>query len=335
MSQETCSHPFISVVLSCYNASRWLSETIECVLNQSFTEFELVIIDDGSKDDTPDIINHYAAKDDRVVPIFKANSGLPDSLNIGLRKARGGWIARIDADDLWELSHLKEHVEVTKCMPEVVLIGSNCHEIDENGGVLRECQYPESHDFLIRNLERLMRFFPHSSAFYRADLARLVGGYNPRIRKAEDWRLWLALAAKGGVYCIQKPLVKIRIHDNQISFSDGGRRQQIDAVAATVCHFLERANLKDPSSSENFDDWHLFLNWIEHEPRLAQYLIRRDAWSHARDGYFSTDLRILGLVRFTKRLLYSGQLLQLILEKYFGSSLPEQLADAWRKGKYW
>lgn len=334
MSQQNFQKtPLVSVLLSCFNAGRWLSETVESVLSQSFADFEFIIIDDGSGDNTRDIISRHAEEDARIVPIFKKNTGLPDSLNTGLRQAKGTWVARIDADDLCEPTRLEEQVEVVRRMPDVVLVGANYREIDEEGRELRVSTYPEDHATLLMHLERLMRFFPHSSAFYRADLARSVGGYNPRIRKAEDWRLWLALAMLGRVHCIQKPLVSIRTHADQISFTDRGVRQQMDAVAATVCHFLQRAGVKDPSSAENEEEWQSFLGWVEGEPGMSQYLARRDAWVSAKNRFSSTELRLLGLARFGGELLRSGHAVPLVFEKLRGCSLPEELAACWMKGK--
>ena len=108
--------PAVSVVMSCYNASRFLAEAIESILRQTFTDFEFIIIDDGSTDDTLDIIRTYAQTDPRIVVIEKANTGLADSLNVGIGAARGEWIARQDADDVSFPDRLFHQIEFLRAL---------------------------------------------------------------------------------------------------------------------------------------------------------------------------------------------------------------------------
>lgn len=92
--------PEVSVLMSVYNGERWLAESIESVLNQTFTDFEFLIVNDGSTDGSGEIINRYAEQDSRIHVFDKPNTGLADSLNYGIARAKGEWIARIDADDV-------------------------------------------------------------------------------------------------------------------------------------------------------------------------------------------------------------------------------------------
>ena len=102
--------PEVTVLMSCYNASCWLHEAIASVLKQTFENFEFILVDDGSTDDTWDIIQAYRDRDQRIVAIKKSNTGLTDSLNVGIAHARGAWIARLDADDRCEAGRLAEQV---------------------------------------------------------------------------------------------------------------------------------------------------------------------------------------------------------------------------------
>jgi glycosyltransferase involved in cell wall biosynthesis len=321
--------PEVSVVMSCYNASRWLHEAIDSVLAQTFEDFEFILVDDGSIDETWNIIQNYRDKDKRIVPISKKNTGLADSLNIGLGLAKGSWIARLDADDLCENIRLEKQISFVRNNPGVVLLGSGFVEIDEQSRAIKKHHYPIGHHNLVCHLERLQRFFPHSSAFYRVDMARHVGGYNLRIRKAEDCRLWLELAAQGRIACLHQPLVKIRKHSSQISHENNGRRQMFDAIAATACHFLRKAGAKDPSIDNSSEQWDVFLNWIEGRIDEAGIFENRKAWADARTEYFLSTNRLIGIILFGTRLLQSGHSFALIYEKIFGSQLPERLAREW------
>ena len=90
----------ITVLMSVFNGERWLAESLKSILNQTFTDFEFIIINDGSTDGTLKILEKYAKQDSRIKIYYKENSGLTDSLNFGVSKAKGKWIARIDADDI-------------------------------------------------------------------------------------------------------------------------------------------------------------------------------------------------------------------------------------------
>src|SRR6056297_1507561 len=114
----------VTVLMSCYNGQKWIGNAIESVLNQTFKDFEFIIIDDGSTDSSVNIIKNYLDKDQRVRLIEKENTGLPDSLNVGVNNARGKWIARLDADDLCESQRLEKQLKVANSDDSLVLIGS-------------------------------------------------------------------------------------------------------------------------------------------------------------------------------------------------------------------
>lgn len=162
--------PKITVLMSCYNAERWLSEAIESVLVQTYKDFEFIIVDDGSSDNTPEIIKRYADIDHRIRVISKTNSGLTDSLNAGISQAKGEWIARLDADDICLPHRLEEQVKYVKNNPKIVLLGSGCIEINEHGKFMKEHRYPDSYEALVYNMEKGKRHFAHSSAFLEKKL---------------------------------------------------------------------------------------------------------------------------------------------------------------------
>jgi len=325
------SNPEISVLMSCYNASRWLDKAIESVLAQSFKDFELIIVNDGSTDETWNIIQGYRECDKRVVAVSKENSGLADSLNFGIMQARGKWIARLDADDLCEERRLEEQIEFVRGNPEVVLLGSGFFEIDEKDRIIKKHLYPSSHHKLTRNLIRLRRFFPHSSAFFRVDEARRVGAYNLRFCRAQDWRLWTELVSVGKVACISKPLVRIRKHKNQVSHDNNGRRQISDGTAAIVCHLLRKAGYKDPSADmHHSDEWNAFSDWIENRIEESGIFERRKAWADARNVlFYCSGTKLYGIAQFAYSFFGSRHAGSIIWEKLFGSPLPKRLAKEW------
>lgn len=333
-SMRRASHPKspeVSVLMSCYNASRWLHEAIGSVLTQTFENFEFILVDDGSTDETWSIIQSYRDRDERIVSISKKNTGLPDSLNAGIAIARGAWIARVDADDLCEPTRLEEQINFVRKHTEVVLLGTGCVEIDEQGRVKKRHLYPSGHRSLVRHLLRLQRFFPHSSAFYRLDIAKKVGGYNIRFSNTDDLRLWLEFLLIGKIACLPKSLVRIRTHSGQISNENSGRRQFRDGRAAIACHFLRNEGCEDPSVDASADEWIRFLNWVEMKLEESGTFERRKAWIEARAEYFARASKLIGVIHFGIRLLQSGHASLSVWERLFGSSVPRRLAREWTK----
>ena len=288
MNSEYKYNPEVTVIMSCYNGSKWLEESIISVLVQSYKAFEFVLINDGSSDDTWNIIQKYSEIDSRIVPINKINSGLADSLNFGISIARGKWIARIDDDDLCEPNRLLEQFKYVQKNPNIVLLGSGFTEIDENKVFIKKHFYPTSHKQLLKNLERSKKFFPHSSAFYRTDIVKKIGGYNKRILRAEDRSLWLNIAKIGEIACLSKPLVKIRKHSDQISLVDSGRIQFCDVIAVEVCHFLIKFGYDDPSNDLDINKWLEFRKWVEERIFFLEIFKKQELWVKARKKYFNT-----------------------------------------------
>jgi glycosyltransferase involved in cell wall biosynthesis len=326
-------HPEISVLMSCYNAERWLSDAIESILAQTYRNFEFILVDDGSKDDTLSIIRQYEQSDGRIKVIAKPNTGLPDSLNVGISQASGRWIARLDADDTCEPTRLAEQLDLVHIHSDVVLVGTGFAEIDENGRLLKVHSYPSQDQVLRENLRSLKKFFHHSSALYSTEIARELGGYRPRIHLAEDWDLWLRLSTRGKLACLPQPMLRVRKHSNQISLdgSGSGRRQLTDCLLATISYFLRENNCSDPVSlSSNDADWQEFRQWVEEQMDLNGLFRRREAWRIARNRFFEEDSKLLGGWLLLQNLLVSADGLLVIKEKFLGTNLAETLAQAWQ-----
>ena len=201
--------PTITVLMSCYNASKFLNEAIESVLAQTFTDFEFIVIDDGSTDDTLALLRRYAVRDARIVLLEKSNTGLTDSLIQAMALAQGPWLARLDADDRAAPDRLDKQMSFLERHPEVVLLGTGCRLIDATGKPGRAYTYPAHHAALLAQLTGCRSSFPHSSAVFHRQTALDVGGYNRRFRHSQDVDLWLRLSRAGTIACLPEPLVAI------------------------------------------------------------------------------------------------------------------------------
>lgn len=188
--KETKKTPAISVVMAVFNGAQWLHEAIKSVLDQTFTDFEFIIVDDGSTDDSSEIIQKYATQDSRIVVVTKDNSGLAESLNVGLQKARGYWIARMDADDICKPDRFKKQVSYLNDHPEIVLVSGAVEYIDERGNVFGRT-YPIISIKRIRHkILNYGNIIVHPAVMMRRDIVIFCGGYFPGLTTVEDLHLW-------------------------------------------------------------------------------------------------------------------------------------------------
>ena len=321
----------ISVLLCVCNGAEFLRGCIDSVLGQTWTDFELVVVDDGSTDDTPGILADYCARDSRLRVITKANTGLVNSLNVGLTECLGEWIARIDVDDVCEPDRLKAQLAYVRANPDVGLLGSAFLEIGEDGAPLRVLKLPAEHDRLVRSLERMQASFPHSTAFFNRRLALSLLGYREAFRRSQDWDMWLRLSSVSRIACLEEPLTRIRRHPGSISLVSVGNAPIVFAIAASTCHFIRKdRQVEDPSRSSGAA-WQEFLAWVDQEVTRNRVVERRDVWNRARGRFLASNSLLPGALRAIATLGRGKQLGTIAYEKAFGSSLPRKLAGKWSR----
>ena len=199
---ETKKPPQVSIILPTYNRSVQLRRAIGSVLEQSFTDWELIVVDDASTDDTPAVVRAISAHDSRVVYVRNEKNNYPDiarTLNRGIEYARGSLIARIDDDDYWiDDDKLEKQVSFFERHSDCAVVGSGMVLVDPNGHEIARYLKKET-DQEIRKTALFANPFSHTTVMFRADLARKVGGYGDW-RYAEDWDLWLKMGCVGTLY---------------------------------------------------------------------------------------------------------------------------------------
>lgn len=203
---------FVSVVMPAFNAAQYIAFAIDSILNQSHEHFELIIINDGSEDNTAEIISKYQEGDKRVILINKENSGIVDSLNLGISAAKSNIIIRMDADDValpYRIASLLQHQRKTQAS----VVYSNISLIDKCGEHICNGFMPCENDVI--NLLEVRNFIPHPSVLFSKDVINVVGSYSNRLPYAEDLDLWLRVREKGlkFAYC-NEILLKYRINPN-------------------------------------------------------------------------------------------------------------------------
>ena len=256
----------ISVLMTVYNSEKFLKESIMSVLNQTFSDFEFIIINDGSSDRSLEIIQDFEKQDKRIRVINKKNTGVTNSLNFGVFLAKGDWIARIDADDLCDINRLKIQYEETSNDRSLVLLGANCIEINDTGIKKKIHKYCLKHQDLKNNLLGLKKFFPHSSYFIRTSAIKKINGYRECIKRSQDFDLSLRLSEIGKLKCIDLPIVSIRKHKNQVSHEENGYRSFLYARIGLFSYLIKESGMEDPLDKKNLStDYDKFEQFIDKE----------------------------------------------------------------------
>lgn len=285
MKQSTLV-PTVSIILPVYNAATYLRESIDSVLRQDYTEFELIIVNDGSSDDSQAIIDQYAARDKRIVSITQKNMGLVKTLNRAISLARGELIARIDGDDPWFDGKLSAQTAALRDDPSLVLIGGGFEIINEEGYYLETVLTP-TRDEDIRRALMLRNAFGHAGVVFRKKAAIEVGLYDSNYTVTEDYALWIKLASIGRVKNLPYPVYRYRINMSGLSQQNSDRqthetRHQQDALwNSSLPRLLTRREIRTQATRYFFSSGNqgfgvaLKYQFLEDNAQLGVRLIAR------------------------------------------------------------
>jgi glycosyltransferase involved in cell wall biosynthesis len=239
--------PKVSVVVASYNGRRYVGETIASILGQTFPDFELLIVDDGSTDGTRELLREIAATDPRIRLIEKTNEGLVATLNLGIAEARGAYVARIDHDDLMVPHRIERQVAFLDANPDFIACGTNLRRIDGAGELQRE---PNMRQHTLVHRPDLMppqlRWMPGPTPMVRIEPLRRIGGYRPQFLAAEDRDLCWRLGALGPCARFAEVLILYRWHDGNMSKSQ--RRTQLFSHALGDMSAIARHYCLDDSA---------------------------------------------------------------------------------------
>jgi glycosyltransferase involved in cell wall biosynthesis len=207
--------PGVSVIMSVYNGQRYLEEAVDSILNQTFKNFEFIVIDDGSTDKTPETLRDYAQKDSRIKVITNSqNIGLTRSLNRGIKIARGEYIARMDADDISMPERLEKQISVFETHERIGCVGCNVLVVDKEGELIKKVRLPKT-DVTLHLRKR--NCFVHGSLVFSRKALSAVGGYNPEMKLAQDYDLLLRLSKKYKTSYVNDFLYKLRRNTKGLS----------------------------------------------------------------------------------------------------------------------
>ena len=273
--------PAVSVVMPVRNGSRFLGEAVASVLAQTEGDLELVVVDDGSTDETPELLAAAARRDSRVRVVTTPPRGLTDALNEACAQARAPLLARMDADDVCLPDRLERQLRTLDARPDAALVAGGVVVVDEEGRAVDEAPARTPFRLLERN------DIVHSTVLMRRSCFEEVGGY--RVDHAEDYDLWLRLEERYELAAVAAPVLRYRLHPGQFSVGKLGR-QAAAALAVRAAARRRRSGLADPLEGRR----ELRAGLLEElDVPAAEY-----AATVARDAvHWSATLRRLGRVR--------------------------------------
>lgn len=236
--------PLISVCMPVYDTAAYLDAAIASIRTQSFRDLELIIVDDGSTDESPAIIARHAAEDARIVARRIAHGGIVAAGNAALAGARGRYVARMDSDDIALPDRLALTHAYLEQHPEIAVVGGAVEVIDDAGRVERIIRPAQAPDDVARILpERNVML--HPTTLMRVAVLDRVGRYRPAFMAAEDTDLWLRVLEHAGIANLADVIVRYRRHTGRASYRHA-EAQCIASMAALAAAKLRRAGRPDP-----------------------------------------------------------------------------------------
>lgn len=294
---ENKNDPLVTVLMSVYNNEGSVSRAISSILNQSFKDFEFLVINDGSTDNTAGIINSFNDSRIRIIN-NKSNLGLTRSLNKGLKKAKGKYIARIDADDFSFPERLEKQITFLESNQDFVLLGTSFNIVNNDGKIIKEVIFntpPEKlyYDLIFQNM------FAHSSVVFRLREVDNLDGYSGDLKYAQDYDLWCKLSRVGKIWVL--PDLLTLWCDDPLNISNIKRKEQ-DLISEGI--FIN--NLRLFNVEENvIEDSYLLHNYYDdnftncpeekiHNTFKALLYINNKIVNNCPDFYSKSELRKIG-----------------------------------------
>lgn len=226
--------PKISVVMGIYNCSETLEEAVQCIINQTYTNWELIMCDDCSSDNTYEVAQKLAEKDNRIIVLKNdKNLTLAPTLNKCIDIAKGEYIARMDGDDICDKTRLEKELKFLEDNPQYAIVSCMMNLYDEYGvyRTIKYCEKPLKEDFIKGSQ------FCHAGCMVRTEAIKAVGGYNESMdyKRVEDYDLWTRMYKDGYVgFNIQEPLYSMRDDRNAISRRTLDNRKNEERVLKNV-----------------------------------------------------------------------------------------------------
>lgn len=270
----------VSVLMPVFNAGKYLHEALESIRRQTFVDWEMIAVDDGSTDGSGEILGHHAKHDSRIRVVSRPNTGIVGALNDGLQECRGRYVARMDADDISLPQRLERQVAHMEHHPDCVALGSWVTFIDPQGWKLFRWEMPHTHKAIVQDLlGGGMSGLVHPVVMFRAGTLKEVGGYREEFQWVEDVELYTRLASLGHLAILREHLLLYRQHDksvNRTNRSAERERRRMQAINDfRFLHGLEPLQACEVTGTDR--DARMRRQWVEW---ACQSGFAGTAWKH-------------------------------------------------------
>jgi glycosyltransferase involved in cell wall biosynthesis len=267
--------PRVSVVIPTYNHAHYLPYAVQSVLRQTYADWEAIVVDDGSTDDTADVVARFT--DPRIRYIYQENQGLPAARNTGIRAAQSDYLAFLDADDEWEPGFLRRCIGVLSADSTLTGVYTRNYFIDEHGQPLPRLGGQVVPPTAFRSRILQSGLFPAHAALVRADVIREIGHFDIRLTSLEDWDLWIRLSARYQMQGISEPLARYRVYPG--SMSTNAARMHANRMAVLTKHF-------GPPEGDS-------ATWCEEKRRAYGFAYRSAAFGYIQQDQPDEGWRLL------------------------------------------
>ena len=299
--------PEVSVIIPTYNSDQFLEKALQSVFNQTFTDYEIIVVDDGSIDQTRQVIANYR---DKINYIYQENGGPSKARNRGIRASSAPYIAFLDADDMWLPSKLEQQIAIFHQRPELGMVSTNAFSFNDRGIIRRSHKRQR---LLVGNVARNIFLYDGvgtPTVMVRKKVFDRVGYFDEELLLAEDDNMWVRIAAQFEVEIIEEPLVKIRDHPGRITRNREKLYEMvqtnIDLLSlryAGVKEIVEKVLPKKVSMLQFEIGYYRFENGAFHEARKAFAKgIRSYWWNWKNVLYFAATLMPPGVIQCVRRI---------------------------------
>lgn len=257
MQKSPDSTPLVSVIIPTYNYGHFVADAVNSALRQTYPNMEIIVVDDGSTDNTQDVLKQFEG---RIINIKKPNGGLSAARNTGLERAKGAYIAILDSDDVWLAEKTEKQIRAFAQNPELGVVSCSAYEVDYGLNVKKELpykNYPDKAEF-VKNLALRNIVSGGSSAMIKKECFDKVGGFDVEISPSADWEMWLRISQYYRFHLIEEPLVKIRAgSENMSSLKNAGKMLEtelrvMEKLAANNIHFKGNTALQKEALSYRY-----------------------------------------------------------------------------------
>jgi glycosyltransferase involved in cell wall biosynthesis len=285
------SSPRVSVLMPVYNGEAYLHPAVQSILDQSEPDFEFLIVDDGSTDQSRAILEEYAAKNPCIRILFRDHDGLVPALNYGISQARAPFIARMDADDIALPDRLIKQADMMEANPQIGVLGTHVQAIDADGRPLRTFIPPVDHAALdAYHIERGTPRMWHPSTMIRRDLLEALGGYSAEYPYCEDLDLWLRVAERTELAHLPEVLLQYRLHTGSVSVTkaDEQMRSSRRAMDAAFARRGLHGDTPTPFDGSPPTELEVMRKWTQWARRFGYPATARHyAWKSFRNAPFA------------------------------------------------